>query len=740
MKRSNLFRSYLLCNLALVLLPVVIFAPLFYSSAYDQLKGEIVTMRRINLDQTARTIDSKLRSFGSMVLYASLDPDLTPYQLKKGDYSTITALRHLRLHSSPLDYEEIFLYIHKHEAFYGTSGSMTAATFREIYNLSGAWDWDDFYRLIDHPVNYSTSPPACYLTETAVRDDSHLLVIHPWLTSSQPYGAAIGLINIAFFEELLKNLSNDLNSTAYIFQGNQVLFAGTEGPDRLAVEQYLAKNIQNRESDSVRINGVNYLVTFSSSEVNSWQYMILIPRSSIISLLISEKTLVFFVLLLVVICCIVLGVVLAMFNYMPIHKIGELLLKSSARAMPANRHEELKQIEQHVVEIVHNNQSMTRELDESKEHVRQSMLYQLMCGNAKAADASYKEKLELLGIMLHGPGYRVVVVGFSDKLTTDVRNNILQSLQTAGFAAVEAMYKEYFAILLNSEQDKEKTCELIHQLQEQLSPYQDCGMSFGVGQVYNDLPALRQSFVEAVAAFESTSGKDIRFFETISSGSSTGLDWYPGKAQIRLAEAIRQGNELAVESAVRELEQLLGSLVISLDAFQLHFFISSILLQLLPVINDLGDSEIHERFNQLIRFTHVDDFISLLDELSVKLARTFNQERVSRQNQVFHAILAYIDEHYTEQDLSLSGIADQFDMTSSTLSRLFSDSTGMRFIDYLSHKRLMKASELLTKTKLSIRDIVEQIGYIDVSSFTRKFTAEYGQSPGRFRQNALRTT
>jgi transcriptional regulator GlxA family with amidase domain len=64
----------------------------------------------------------------------------------------------------------------------------------------------------------------------------------------------------------------------------------------------------------------------------------------------------------------------------------------------------------------------------------------------------------------------------------------------------------------------------------------------------------------------------------------------------------------------------------------------------------------------------------------------------------------------------------------------------MRFIDYLSHKRLMKASELLTKTKLSIRDIVEQIGYIDVSSFTRKFTAEYGQSPGRFRQNALRTT
>jgi hypothetical protein len=62
--------------------------------------------------------------------------------------------------------------------------------------------------------------------------------------------------------------------------------------------------------------------------------MILIPRSSIISLLISEKTLVFFVLLLVVICCIVLGVVLAMFNYMPIHKIGELLLKSSARAMP----------------------------------------------------------------------------------------------------------------------------------------------------------------------------------------------------------------------------------------------------------------------------------------------------------------------------------------------------------------------------------------------------------------------
>ena len=45
-----------------------------------------------------------------------------------------------------------------------------------------------------------------------------------------------------------------------------------------------------------------------------------------------------------------------------------------------------------------------------------------------------------------------------------------------------------------------------------------------------------------------------------------------------------------------------------------------------------------------------------------------------------------------------------------------------------------KAAELLNDTELSIKEIVSRVGYIDVSSFTRKFTQTYKTSPGKYRK------
>ena len=47
-----------------------------------------------------------------------------------------------------------------------------------------------------------------------------------------------------------------------------------------------------------------------------------------------------------------------------------------------------------------------------------------------------------------------------------------------------------------------------------------------------------------------------------------------------------------------------------------------------------------------------------------------------------------------------------------------------------------RAAELLRETELGVREIVAQVGYIDVSSFTRKFTAHFGKSPAVFREQA----
>ncbi|MCI5564829.1 MAG: AraC family transcriptional regulator [Clostridiales bacterium] len=68
------------------------------------------------------------------------------------------------------------------------------------------------------------------------------------------------------------------------------------------------------------------------------------------------------------------------------------------------------------------------------------------------------------------------------------------------------------------------------------------------------------------------------------------------------------------------------------------------------------------------------------------------------------------------------------------MSRFYKQETGYTFTQYVTLLRLNRAKRLLTESNLSIREIVEQIGYIDTASFVRKFKACEGITPGQWRE------
>ena len=70
-----------------------------------------------------------------------------------------------------------------------------------------------------------------------------------------------------------------------------------------------------------------------------------------------------------------------------------------------------------------------------------------------------------------------------------------------------------------------------------------------------------------------------------------------------------------------------------------------------------------------------------------------------------------------------------------TLQRRFRQATGQTPLQYLNRKRIEAATDMLRASNLSVSDVAWQVGFGDVSYFTRLFRQHTGLTPARYRQS-----
>ncbi|WP_161601547.1 response regulator transcription factor [Paenibacillus luteus] len=99
------------------------------------------------------------------------------------------------------------------------------------------------------------------------------------------------------------------------------------------------------------------------------------------------------------------------------------------------------------------------------------------------------------------------------------------------------------------------------------------------------------------------------------------------------------------------------------------------------------------------------------------------------------SVMKHIHEHYAKE-LSLQGVAEQYSVNPSYLSRLLKKETGKNFVDIIAGTRIHAAKKLLRDPSSRVNEVGEKVGYQNYTYFYQIFKKYEGISPKEFKNNS----
>lgn len=150
------------------------------------------------------------------------------------------------------------------------------------------------------------------------------------------------------------------------------------------------------------------------------------------------------------------------------------------------------------------------------------------------------------------------------------------------------------------------------------------------------------------------------------------------------------------------------------------------------------DEEVVSQMEENVR--HEMDYYVDMDEIVYRsfevirlcLEKLFAQ-RKNRSQRPIRMAREYIQQHYAQQ-VTLEEVAEAIGLSPAYLSTMFKKEMGISFSDCLISCRIDVARLLLKESDLSIREVAEQVGYMDARYFSKVFNKIVGLKPSVYRK------
>ena len=558
--------------------------------------------------------------------------------------------------------------------------------------------------------------------------------------------------------DIMQNANSSNSATMHILSstGDVIFSTGISQDGEFSDKELLLSTDNSGENKGFfETSDSGSLLAFTKSPYNGLIYAAQVPKSVVFAQMYTVSSTTRVALLIYLAISIVLAVLFAYQMSKPIRKIVDNLMLFMPEDGPDTKHlGEFDFITENMLRLLKRNKTLELSDKDKSAALADIALNRLLSGHAKSSDLSLDMLEELrfpsgwerccvvalknpTAAVTPGGGFPIFDIESAARTLPVSSAEICRHIHATTETVVAAVY-------VFQSSDKQHNLKLLEQDIYEMDRriFEEAGAHpyIGVGRLYDDIYDAYFSYDQALYAADLASYSDHNQVPCISNYDdvmrASGIYFYPIDLEYRLVNCAKAGEVLETLSVFEKIidENFNMRTLTQRMQRQLCYDIRATLLKTCDELRlDVGFSEAIAE--EIDKRAEPEAIVKIIRDAFGEIASDISNKKRSHNTGLKERILLFIEEHYSDSQMCVAMVAEEFGLSESYFSQFFKMQTGEVFSAHLEKLRIERAEQLISAdSSIEIESLYRMVGYNSSNTFRRAFKRVVGVSPSSYKQ------
>lgn len=772
LKPKSVFFSWLLSYI-FILATTIIISMFAYGKSINIIQDESSRAYMASLKQLQQAVDTRLSTIHKLSVEVSLNPRINSLVNLRDSMDSYDRLEMLKVIRDLKNYKvangfinKIYIYFKQHDFIISSDARYDTEDFYKLYYKDYAIEYSNWQGLITGKHSFQYLPVSLQYNNKETKNTITFLQSLPMTQRNADNATLVIEMNEQAVQNSIEQLNVISQGTIFILDEIDNILLTTK---EITVPDSLNFNNLNKTQDifESKFKNEKVMISYIKSDITDWKYISIIPQS-LFQQRIKYAYHVFFTS--VMLCLIIGGVIaylLAKRNYNPVDKLINIFnIRTSMMKGEDYVYNEYDFIEKSIINIIKDKEKIYNTLDQQMDVLRNNFLSRLIKGQLDS-NISFQDTCQTYNIQLEGNYFGVILFYIEDfsnlyfnaeandvnseetiKTVHFILKNIVEDKLGEKLKGYMAVVNDMPVCIVNLKEDVGQVNHDLEKIVDESKEFIEkrFGIYFtaSISNVHMGIEGIAKGYEEAIQAIEYkmlVGNNRIILYEDIKNTrhDNSLLNNYMSE-QEQFMKCIRIGDYKSAKNLLCEVFKMnFSDSMPSMEVAKCRMF--GLINTLVNAISEISISCKNEFvkdtniLEQLVRCRTINELqIKMIDILD-KAEKHFNEEKKSEGTELIRDIIKFIENNYCNPDLSVSMVAEEFNMSIVTLSKFFKKHSGTGMLDYIHQIRIEKSKRFIRDGKLSVKEIAEKVGYYNSAAFIRVFKKYEGITPGKHKES-----